>query len=220
MGLLQVGLGRGQKGRDRDPGQQDGGRSRRAARPGVLVASAGPGAERVRQGDRRDAAAERRNGKQGEAAAADDHRRGAQTRPRGDAEQVRIGQRVAEHSLVGGAAASQHRADKRAKHYPGQPDLPDDRRVKRRRRDSRMPGQMSGERVGDRAKRYGDRADGDPGDQRDEQNGCRGYDGRCGPAWPAGRCGGPGGPAMAASDAPRRQWIRGSGRVGGPARQA
>ncbi len=108
MGLLQVGLGGGEQGRDRDSGQQDRCRARGAARRGILAVPASAGAERVRKGDGRDAAAECGDGKQIETAAADDYRGGPQAGARRDSEQVGVGQRVAKYALVGGTAAGQH----------------------------------------------------------------------------------------------------------------
>ena len=109
VSLLEVGLGGGEERRDRDPGQQYGGRARRAARRGILAAPASACAERVRKGDGRDAAAKCGDGKQIETAAADDYRGGPQAGAGGDSEQVGVGQRVAKHALVGGTAAGQHR---------------------------------------------------------------------------------------------------------------
>ena len=47
--------------------------------------------------------------------------------PAADAEQVRVGQRVAEHALVAAAGQGEHRADQQPEHDPGQAQLGDDR---------------------------------------------------------------------------------------------
>ncbi len=57
----------------------------------------------------------------------DDRDRRPEPGPGGDAEQVRVGERIAEDALVRGAGHRQHRADERAEHDARQPDVPEDR---------------------------------------------------------------------------------------------
>ena len=64
----------------------------------------------------------------------DDRDRRAEAGAGGDAEQVRVGERVPEDALVRGAGDRQHRADQRAEHDPRQPDVPEDRLLGRRER--------------------------------------------------------------------------------------
>ncbi len=59
----------------------------------------------------------------------------------GDAEEVRLGEGIAEDALVGGATERQRCSDESGEHHPWQPDVPDDcvlgRRIERSRRDER-----------------------------------------------------------------------------------
>ena len=126
--------------------------------------------EQVGERDRADRAGERGRRRQGQARAGHDHDGGTEPGPGGDAEQVRVGQRVAEDALVGGAAAGQHRADEDAEHDPGQPDLPDDRRVERGNRDVRMPGQVGRDRLEHLRHRQAGRPDGHPDDDGDDSS--------------------------------------------------
>jgi len=57
---------------------------------------------------------------------------GPQPGPGGRPEQVGVGQGVAEHPLVGGAGQGQHGPDEPAEHHPGQAQLPQDGRLRRR----------------------------------------------------------------------------------------
>ena len=61
-----------------------------------------------------------------------DRARGAEARAGGGAEQVRIGERVAEHALVGAAGHPEHPADHQPEHDARQPQLVEDERVRRR----------------------------------------------------------------------------------------
>ena len=81
-----------------------------------------------------------------------DHERRAEPGPGRHAEQVRVGERVAEHALVGRARGREHRADEQAEHDPRHPELPEDRRVRRGRAASaRQQRQVGGGRLDDRA---------------------------------------------------------------------
>ena len=167
--LLQPGLHRGEQRGYRHPGQHDGcGGAHRAG------AAADPGARAQQIGDRdgERRAGERSGRQQLRAAARDDHDGGPETAARGHPEQVRIGQRVAEHALVSGAATGQHGADQGAEHDPGQPELPDDVGVDGRHPERRMPRQQLGEQRPDHDRQgQPGRADGHPGQQGGDQHG-------------------------------------------------
>ena len=84
--------------------------------------------------DGSDAAGEGGRRQQREAGAGDDDDRRAKARARRDSEQIRVSQRVAENSLVGGTAASEHAPDERAEYDARQSYLPDDGDVDSRHR--------------------------------------------------------------------------------------
>ena len=71
-----------------------------------------------------------------------------------DAEQVRIGERVAEDALVRRAGEREHAADERAEHDPGRAELPEDRLLHRaERRVHVQERHVRQRRIGDRRRR-------------------------------------------------------------------
>ena len=62
----------------------------------------------------------------------DDRERRAEAGAGGDAQQVRVGQRVAEHALVAGARTGEEAADQEPEHDARRPDVPQDRPLRRR----------------------------------------------------------------------------------------
>ena len=116
-------------------------------------------ADDVRHSDRRereDECAARGTGSTGQSAvdAASDreHDRRPEPGTGGDAEQVRVDERVAEHALVAGPGERQHRADEPAEHDPRHADLPDDVPLapRSRRGRSRSSGRWSSSASGTR----------------------------------------------------------------------
>ena len=120
VGLQHIGLRRSQEARNGNAGENEGCR--------------GPAADvpcGVRQHHREQCPSEgRQRDRIGEARTVTpvlgDRHRGTETGACGDAEQVRIGERIAERSLIRGAAHGQRRTDEKAEHHAGQPDLFDD----------------------------------------------------------------------------------------------
>src|SRR4026209_434026 len=95
--------------------------------------------------------------------------------PRRDAEQIRVGEWVAEDALVRGAGEREHRADERREHHARHADLPDDRLLGRRER-GRDAGhvQTGSRRLEDRADTEVDRPRENPDRERDEKERDRG----------------------------------------------
>ena len=84
------------------------------------------------------------------------------------AEQVRVGQRVAEDALVAAAGQGEHRADEQPEHHPGQPELGDDRDLALGQPASSHAGQQVEQLGRDAAGRQRDRPEREPGDDRDQ----------------------------------------------------
>ena len=136
---------------DGHPGEDE-----RAARP----RRAGGAAERVGDDDRGDRAGERGErhdrARPGRGDAVDDRERRPEPRAARDAEQVRVGERVAEDALVGGAGDGEHAADERREHDPRRAQLPEHRVLDRVERRVHVQERDVGER------RLDDRAGADP----------------------------------------------------------
>jgi hypothetical protein len=126
--LLEVGLHGGEERRHCHAGQDQG--------PGVPSAGARATQHvgRGHRGQRADECCERHRVHRPTRSAREvGHRqRGPQPCSGGHAEEVRVGQCVAEHPLVGRPSCGQHGSDQTPQHDPGHPDLPQDRRVQRR----------------------------------------------------------------------------------------
>ncbi len=117
--LLEIGLHGGQQRGHRHPGQDDRRRRRPARRGGADHVGQGHRAHRAGEGGEREDLADVG------ARAVDDDDGGPEARSGRHPQQIGVGQRVAEHPLVGRAAPGQHGADHAAEDDPGQADLPD-----------------------------------------------------------------------------------------------
>ena len=120
VGLQDIGLRCGQEARNGNAGEDEGCR-----RPAADVSCG------VRQHHGEQCPTEgRQRDRVGEAAPVTpvlgDRHCGAETGACSDAKQVGIGERIAERSLIRGAAHGQRRTDEKAEHHAGQPDLFDD----------------------------------------------------------------------------------------------
>ena len=103
-----------------------------------------------------------------------DRERRSETGTGGDAEQIRIGERVPEDALVGGAREGEHHPDERGEADAGDSQLPQNRVVGRAEWRGR-PGEMQvrRDRAQDRSDADVDRARDDAEDERDEKEGDR-----------------------------------------------
>src|SRR5207248_307238 len=91
----------------------------------------------------------------------------AEPRSRCDAEQVRVGERVAEHALIGGACDREHPADERGEHDARRANLPHDGRFDATQRRVGVDEREMRERGdGDRPESDGHRADAESDDDR------------------------------------------------------
>ena len=110
------------------------------------------------------------------AAVGDDERR-AQARARRRPEQVGVGERVAEDTLVAGAGHGQHAADEGDEQHPGQPQHEQDLRLQALQRGAHVHADLRQQGGDDLPRGEGDGAHRDPEDDRDEQQRRRGPEG-------------------------------------------